>query len=276
MKQIAILLLTVLLGTTVVSAQQTFEPKFRFSPGKLLRYQYATSYDMVQEVQGQEMVINGSVNSLLKVEVESLAPNGDASVLGSYEEMTVRMNMMGNDTVMPQDAILGKRTRSVISVLGNEVSRTDIDTVKAGQMATGMAIALSGHLVTFPGRPLGFGDKWSTDLTDTTEIGKGYTATRTKTEYTLAGREEKNGRSCLRISFTGESEISGKIIQMGMELFLEGTGSNAGNAWFDDAEGVLVARESTSAQDMTYALTGTMSISIPATQTIRNTFVLKE
>jgi hypothetical protein len=86
----------------------------------------------------------------------------------------------------------------------------------------------------------------------------------------------KNGHECLKITFTAETEITGRMVQMGMEMFLEGTGYNSGTLWFDEAKGVTVARESSSAQEMTYALTGTMNISIPSTQTIRSSYTLVE
>ena len=84
----------------------------------------------------------------------------------------------------------------------------------------------------------------------------------------------KNGHDCLKFTFTSTSEVTGKMNQMGMEMFLEGTGSSAGTAWLDIKLGILVTREIVSDQDLTIALTGAMKMSIPSTQTMKSTFTL--
>jgi predicted RNA-binding protein with TRAM domain len=269
---IAVILLTVL----ALEAQTSWDLKFRFAPGAVLRYEYSNSYEMIQEVQGQEMKITGGSGAVVKMEPESVNANGDAAVLTSYESMTMNMNMMGKDTIMKQEEIIGKRTRIVLSALGGEISREPVDVLKTeNKLANAMGAAFSGNLVRFPGRPVKLGEQWETDLTDTTKIGEGYTASQTKTGYTLVGKEMKQGHECLMITFKAESEITGKIIQMGMEMFIEGTGTSGGTIWFDEAKGVLVSRESNLVQEMTYAITG-MNISIPATQTIRSGYRLLE
>ena len=100
--------------------------------------------------------------------------------------------------------------------------------------------------------------------------------TKTTRKYTLAGEEEKNGHKCRKISFSGTIEIGGKMTQMGMEFFMEGSGETTGFIWIDKESCIMIAKESSTDQDMTMALTGQMQMTIPITTTTNSKFTLVE
>ena len=127
-----------------------------------------------------------------------------------------------------------------------------------------------------PGHPVSTGEIWVTDNIDTTKSGAGYTITNSHNEYTLLQKEQKDGHECLNIAYTSKTETTGKIFQMGFEMFVEGSGDTRGAIWFDPKTGILVAKQSTVTQDMTYAMTGQMKMSIPSAQTIHMTYKLIE
>ncbi|NTW91287.1 MAG: hypothetical protein HGA35_05100 [Erysipelotrichaceae bacterium] len=62
--------------------------------------------------------------------------------------------------------------------------------------------------------------------------------------------------------------------QMGMEFFMEGNGETSGTLWFDQNRGIIIAKEGSSEQDMTMALTGQMQMTIPITTSSTSRAVL--
>jgi len=257
-------------------SQKFYDLQYKYKKGKSYRYTDVNSFGASQEMNGEENELSGGTTSKIILEVESIAKNRDITFIKSYEEMSMSYKVMGRDTTMMQNDIIGKRVRLIISKLGNEISLTPIDSIKARKGIGDIMGAVSkSNLFILPDHKVKTGDKWETDENDTTSIGtEGKTFTKFHHIYTVEEPEIKNGRNCLKFTFTSKSEITGKMIQMGMEMFLEGTGSSSGSAWFDLKQGILVARESVGEQDLTIALTGAMQMSIPSTQTMKSAFTL--
>jgi hypothetical protein len=61
-----------------------------------------------------------------------------------------------------------------------------------------------------------------------------------------------------------------------MEMVVEGSDETTGTLWFDPSAGILVCKESTTQSDMTYAMTGQVTMSVPSVQVIRSAAVLVE
>jgi len=267
-----------LMITGTLCAQEKFNLEFSYKPGETYRYRSSYNYDMSQEMNGQEMKMSGSSYSILKLVVESVSAGGDMTFINSYEEMKSSMKNTMMDTTIVQKDIIGKRGKVVIDKFGKEISKEIIDTVKSekGMGPGSVASIYSVNFVKLPGHPVAIGEKWTFSQTDTTKIGDGYTVTTSDNEYTLLQKEMKDGHECFNIAIVSKSETTGKLMQMGMEMFLEGSAESKGAAWVDPKLGILVARESESTQEITYALTGQMKMSIPSTQSIKTSYKLVE
>jgi len=271
------LILVFLTGLPAVG-QEKFSMDFRYKAGETYKYRSNHDYDMVQEMNGQEMKMNGSSTSLIQLVTESVSATGDITFISSYQEMKTSMKNPMMDTTLIQKEMIGKRGKVVMSKYGKEISREIIDSIipEKGMGSSNVSSIYSVNLVKLPDHPVAIGEKWTTVDVDTVEIGEGKTITSTYTEYTLLQKEQKGGYECLNIGIQSKSESTGKMTQMGMEMFLEGSSESTGAAWIDPKAGILVARESTSTQEMTYALTGQMKMTIPSTQTIRTSFRLEQ
>jgi len=275
-KTFCVLISVLMTGT--LPAQEKFSLEFSYKQGQVFRYRSSSTYDMTQEMNGQEMKMSGTNSSVLKLEVESVSAGGNMTFINSYEEMksSMKNNMM--DTTIIQNDVIGKRGKVVIDKPGKEISKEMIDTVKSdrGAGAGSIASMYSVNFVKLPDNPVAIGEKWTYSHTDTTKMGEGYTVTSAETEYTLLQKEMKDGHECFNIAIVSKSETTGKLMQMGMEVFLEGSAESRGAAWIDPKLGILVARETESTQDITYALTGQMKMSIPSTQIIKSSYKLLE
>ena len=258
------------------AAQDKTLVEYRYKAGSSYRYKTLSDYEMVQEMNGKEMKMSAASTTILKMEVTEVSPEGNMSFINTYEEMKVGIKNSMMDTTMEQKDIVGKRGRVVVNKLGVEIKKEVIDTIKMQGMLTGANSLLTSGLMRLPGHPVALGEKWVNDQVDTLNIGDGNTVTRSHTEYTMVGSELKNNRECYKFSFVSRSETAGKMTQQGMEIFIEGDGDTMGWVWVDIKEAILICKESISNQDMTYAMTGQMKMSVPSTQKITLTYSLVE
>jgi hypothetical protein len=214
---------------------------------------------------------------VLKMTVEDVAPNGDIKFVNSLEDFRISTNMMGMDTTMVMKDMLDKRIRTVINRYGKLVRQDVIDTVEPGGLLADKGSGLSTaykEFVVFPDSILKIGDTWNDKRTDTTKGTE--MVTNTDLTFTIYGIEYRNGHNCVKANFTGKTDIGGKMTQMGMEFFLEGSGQTSGTLWFDAESGIVISNESTIDQEMTMALTGQMQMTIPITSMTTTKFTLLE
>jgi len=278
MKSIKVLLFIgclFLLGSAF--SQEKFLLEYAYSKGKTYKYKEESKFESVQEVSGQEMKATGSTFSLMKMIVEGVSESGDITFISSLEDLKITTKMPTMDTTMVMKDLLDKNIQTIISKAGKMVDQKILDTAASGKDFMGRSSTLFNaykEFVVFPNSAIKFGDTWNDERTDTTKGTQ--MVTKVNTIYTLAGTEEKNGHPCMKITYTGKLEIGGKMTQMGMEFFIEGSGEKSGTLWFDQKSGVIIAKDNTSDQDLTMALTGQMQMTIPITQTNISKFTLIE
>ncbi len=252
-------------------AQESYVLQYKYLKGSTYRYKSVANFSSTQEMAGQEMKVTGSTESVSRIDIDKVAANGDFTIIYSYDDMKVTTKAAGYDTTMVQKELIGKRTKYIFSNLGKELSSFAIDSIKIGGEAMGMDLG-SGTNQKFnelPGNKLSVGGKWSVNKQDTVAIGGGSMLTKASVEYVLVGKEMKNGHNCLRIDYTSKLEMGGKMNQMGMDMFIEGTGNTKGSVWFDQAKGIWISDESEVDTDMTIAMTGQMAMTIPMTQKVK-------
>ncbi len=271
------MLLFLILLVSPVGAQEKFSLSFRYQAGETYRYKGVNAYDMSQEMNGQEMKLSGSVNNMMQLFTESVDKDGNITFILTLEEIKATMKNAMFDTIIEPKDMIGKKTRLIMDKYGKETSREELDTTKSLKGLDGGMDALFTHaFFRLPEWPVGMGEKWEVETSDTAKIGEGYTHTTEHQEYTIIQKENKNGHDCLNIGFISKTETTGRIFQMGMELILEGSGDVKGEIWFDPKSGIMLSKESTTTMDMTYALTGQVKMSIPSTQTIHKSYKLME
>ena len=256
-------------------SQEKFSLTYKPETGKSYRYRSENSYTATQEMMGSEMTVTGNSTSVVRYDIEKVSPEGVITLLASMEEMTVHTNAMGMDTTISQTDLAKNRVRQEISPNGEVISETKLDSTSAKKGGLSSRILGDNALTVLPANPVASGEKWTTSGTDSTDTEGSQTVTAYTARFELAGRESRNGHDCLKVNYTKTFELTGKMNQMGMDMFLEGDGESTGTYWFDDALGLLISDESTLRQDITMALTGQAQMTIPSSQvvTMKNTLV---
>jgi hypothetical protein len=268
--KLALLIMGISLSINLVG-QEKYKLEYKYKKGKTYKYKSEVSFATIQEMAGQEMKVSGTSASISRYLVDNVAPNGNITMVFSFDEMIVSTRMPGMDTTMIQNDIIGKRTQYVLSKAGKIISSITIDSIKTAIADLGMNLGTGSmqKFTEFPDYELASGEKWVVKRNDTVNIGGGDLINQTVLEYTIGSKEMKNKHNCLKIEYTAKSEVNGKMNQMGMDMFIEGTGTTKGSIWLDQVLGIWITDESDLDMDMTIAMTGQMAMTIPMTQKIK-------
>jgi hypothetical protein len=257
-------------------AQDKYSLTYKFQPGKSYTYKSDMNMESVQEMMGNEMKINFDGYFTGVYNVQSVSPEGEITCLYTLTDSKIHTTGMGSDTTitMPKDAL--DTSILVFSAHGKTLHKEASDTAVPKKKKGIFSNLENAKLFELPKNSVAIGETWTVNSTDTTEVGNGQMITTTKTDYTLIGKEEVLGHSCLRFDYKGTSETTGKMNQMGMDMFIEGTGEPSGTAWFDPEMGMVIKSESVMANEMTMAMTGQNQMTIPMTQKITTIQTLVE
>lgn len=278
MKTLRICIILLSLTTLLMSAkaQEKYSLTYKFEPGKSYTYKSDMNMESVQEMMGNEMKINFDGYFTGVYNVASVSPEGDITCYYTLTDSRIHTSGMGSDTTitMPKDAL--DTSRLVFSAYGKTIHNKASDTIAPKKKKGIFSNLENAKLFELPKNPVSIGETWTINSTDTTEMGNGQIITTTTTDYTLIGKEEVLGHSCLRFDFKGTSESTGKMNQMGMDMFIEGTGEPSGTAWFDPELGIVIKTQSVMSNEMTMAMTGQNQMTIPMTQKITTIQTLVE
>ncbi len=266
---VSFLLMLILVASA--TAQETYRLQYKFQKGSTHRYRATTDNNVTQEMQGQEMKILSSTKSVVRLVVDRVADDGSMVLVVSADSAVTRSQTPMRDTTMVMNNMIGKRMKLTIDKLGKITAREVVDSVQFE--SRGMNIRSPQReamtLIVLPAKELKVSDKWADSKTDTIDVGAGKMVNVTDVEYTLAGKESRSGHDCLKITYSGKISTNGKMKQMGMDMFTEGTGKITGTMYFDHAKGLLVSDESTMDVESTIAVTGQQNMTIPMTSSVK-------
>lgn len=264
----------VLLAAMFISAQLSAQDalEYKFAKGKTYLYSTASFNNVTQEMAGQEMKFSGETRFLLRAVVDDVK-SGSIVLIVSADSAVSRSKSAMRDTTMVLKDLIGKRMKITVSKAGDVLDRQIIDSIQTAVQMRGAQRELL-QLLVLPAKPVKQGDKWSSTKSDTVDQMGGKVFTTTQFEFTHAGKEQKLGHNCVKISFTAKMTTNGNMKMQGMELFIEGGGKSSGTTYFDAAKGVPVIVESVTDMETTMAATGPQQMTIPITSSQKSTTTL--
>jgi hypothetical protein len=258
--------LLLILAAGTVLAQEKFQLKYQMEKGKTFLYEDVIAGTTVQEMMGQEMKSTTRNRSLNRLVVDEVRPDGSMVLIASADSMVSSMKSARMDTTMVQTQLMGKRKKLVLSALGKVLDRIVVDSIKIeGMRSQGLRESSTYHMLSPD--PVAVGGKWTGSMNDTVESMGGKMATDTKIEYTLVGKEKKDGYDCVKITYAGTFSTNGKGTMRGMDFFVEGTGKVAGTLYWG-LKGYIVAQDGTIETESTAAITGQQNMTIPSSSSM--------
>jgi len=250
--------------------------RYKMKKGTTLNYTMESTMESLQEVMGSE--IESTTQSKAKIKITSEGQNKDGNLIFImvYESMVIELlSSMMDSTFEDPEGLLGKRVRKTITPSGDQIESVELDSIKLGMLVQGGGLSSSREfLPNLPEGELKMGQTVSqTDVDSLNTLG-GTTVSKSEVEFTLIGNETKLGYDCLKIAVKGTVNLEGDGSMQGMKFFIEGDGDFQSTLYFAPKEGFLVAAEKQTDIEMTAAVTGQMSMTIPITQSVKSNITL--
>jgi hypothetical protein len=277
MKQFRLFSLVVLCTVFAAAsfAQEKFTLQYKFEKGKTYRYHDVMKGVTTQEMMGREMKIDNGMDATARLIVEDASKTEGYTIISSPEAATISMKSAMADTTIVLNQVIDKRTKIFLSPTGAVIRREIIDSVKIeGMRGATYTDPLKIHET--PGKPVAAAEVWKISRIDSADKMGGKIITTTAMEYSVVGTEAKGNRKCIKVAYTGKLTITGSGKMMGMEFFMEGSGTVKGAYFFDAKAGLMIADENDTNFDMTMAATGQQNITIPISQSMKLTQTLVE
>lgn len=252
--------------------------KYGFVKGKTYAITTEMTQNMTQTMSGQEMKIEGGFNSNSEIQIENVDNVGNITMLVSLKNSSVtqRIPAMGKDTTMNFND-LNEQKRVVIASNGKKISSTNVTEERIGKLLA--SAEQFTKFLHFPEKAVKFGEKWSEKLIDSTKASPQSPVNMvitTDMEFTVVGKETVNGVDLLKITFTGALQITGSGNQMGMDLFVEGTGKSEGFVYYNPNSSLVGKTEMSTEMDMNIAVSGQQNMTIPMSQSMKSITTIVE
>lgn len=257
-------------------ASDSYKLKYKMKKGTVLNYNMDSRMESLQEMMGSEVESTTESSAKIKITSEGGNKDGNLIYLMVYESMVIELfSSMMDSTFKDPEGLIGKRVRKTVTPGGDQIKSVEIDSFKLGMLARGGGLASEREfLPNLPDGELTMGQ--AVNLTDVDSLNTmgGTTISKSEVEYTLLGNEAKSGYDCLKIGIKGTVYIEGDGSMQGMQFFIEGDGDFQSTLYFAPKEGLLVASENQTDMEMTAAITGQMSMTIPITQSVTSNISL--
>ncbi len=270
------LLLLALVAFSGLSFSQEATLLYNFAKGKTFVQNTKLSNTITQTMGPNEIKILMDISINAEIFVENVAENGDIAVIEVLKDMTMRNVAMGKDTTLKFDNV-NERSRVVYTKEGKLISRTVLDTASIPGLSE--SSKQNWMYLQLPGKKVKVGEVWSNVSTETNAKSSANpfeTITNSDFKYTYAGVEAKDGKEFSKIEFEATLNVEGKGEQMGMQMFVEGTGKNKGFGLFDSNSSVVSYIEFETGIDMSISVSGQQNMSIPMSQSMKTVITLQE
>lgn len=265
------LLFVFVIASNASFGQESVMLKYNFKEGKSFKTTMNLTNEMVQSMMGQEMKATSTVGVVSEYKISKVDAKNNATALVTILDLAATTVAMGKEDVVKKSDFKKENICAEYDQTGKSISGKLIDTTedfsKVGSFQGFVKLQI------LPAREVKVGEVWNEKQIDTVNNGPSnpmsFMTTAMETEYTLVGKEMREGKNVYKISYKSSMELAGKGKQMNMDLFLEGTGEVTGFFYFDPAASITVYSEGNTEMNSTITVTGQQNMSIPMTQKVK-------
>jgi hypothetical protein len=265
------LLFVFVIASNASFGQESVMLKYNFKEGKSFKTTMNLTNEMVQSMMGQEMKATSSVGVISEYKISKVDAKSNATALVTILDLSATTVAMGKEDVVKKSDFKKENICAEYDQTGKSISGKLIDTTE--DFSTVGSFQGYVKLQILPAREVKVGEVWNEKQIDTVDNGPSnpmsFMTTAMDTEYTLVGKEMREGKNVYKISYKSSMELAGKGKQMNMDLFLEGTGEVTGFFYFDPAASVTVYSEGNTEMNSTITVSGQQNMSIPMTQKVK-------
>jgi len=273
LKKMAVIFSILLLLT---GCSSSLKLQYKGEPGEVRQYKMNTNLEQNVEMMGNEVNNNVEMAYFLTQKIQSAEKDGSLKMTFTYDSLT--FDASGAQMGAMKDVLL-KRIKKMkgieidfkISNKGDVLEFTKIDSLIPQQLRQFInpRQSFSAFLPGLPEMSIKIGDSWQDKNELPIKSDKMDMKLISDNKLTLLGKEQVDRRELLKIKSVGTIEMEGKLEQGGMNVFMEGDGDSKGEFLFDNSNGLYYSGSSETEMDMTVALTGQQTMTIPMTQIIK-------
>ena len=242
--------------------------KYNLQPNKKYIQEVTTTQNVVQSMMGQEIKADVDVKGETEMIVEKVETSGNANILYTIRNFSVRSAAMGKDTTMNFKDVNNKISVTV-SPLGKNLATKDVTEPNVKKIPGIDELSKNLKFMILPGKNVKVGEEWKDTQIDSIKPSVSnpfLLISKQDVEYKLVGKEAKDGTQYIKILSKGPIMVSGKGEQMGMEMMLEGSGKFEAVTYLDSQTMMAMYSEVTMGNDMTISIVGQQNMTIPMTQ----------
>ncbi len=266
--------------STVFYGQESVMLKYNFKEGDSFKTSTTIITDMVQSMMGQEMKFNTNMETKSGINVLQVEPNGNSVLMVTVPSLKAKVNAtaMGKESSQEKTDSIKGGMEITFSTAGKKISHRITDTaIVPGSVASMLAYT---KLQVMPDRSINIGEKWNDKQIDTLSDTPGsplkQMITTSETEYTLVGKEAKEGKELYKISYVSKMEFEGSGNQSGMDLFMEGEGKMEGSYYFDPQISMPVYTENVLEMNANISVSGQQNMTIPMSQMTKSVSIVEK
>lgn len=269
-----VLAICMLAGCAAKTANLWGDPKtglvlqYRMQDNQVLKYQSTGAQTQNIEVMGQS--INTETNTSNAFTVVSKGIKEGNLLLGvTIDSMTVDVSSTQGNLSPDMSSVVGKSFEMVLSPLGKELELPGAESITYSLGQAGERSVESNFQTIFPdmpGRPLKFGETWTSADTVTEKSRIGEVILNFESVNTLVAFETVDGIECVKVTAEMTGTLDGKGEQMGAELTFKGNIKGTETWYFAYRDGVFVKGMVNALTDGTIEVSGAQSMTIPMKQ----------
>ncbi|MGE0077795.1 MAG: hypothetical protein AB7S48_08050 [Bacteroidales bacterium] len=259
-----------------LSFSQEVNLSYNLQKGKTFVQNTKLSNTIIQSMGGNDIKNFMEMNLNAEILIEDIAQNGDITVIETLKDLSMHSLVMKVDTIIKFENI-NERSRVIYSKAGKLISRSILDSASVPGLSE--TSRQNWMYILLPGKMTKVGEQWNNTASETiakSSTNPFETTTNSEFKYTFAGKESKDGKEFQKIEFEANLAVEGKGEQMGMEMFIEGTGKNKGFGYFDPNGSVVSYIEFETGLDMSITVSGQQNMSIPMSQNMKTVITLEE
>lgn len=259
-------------------SQESVMLKYDFVKGRTYVITNQISTNVTQTMGPQEIKVESGILAISEMLVEDIDNNGNITSVVTLKSASIstKIPAMNKDTTM-NFSNLDEQRRVVLSSAGKQISAVNINEEKILKMI-GSASQFT-KLQNLPGKTLMIGEKWNDKLVDSIKASRQNPVNMvmvSEMEYSIAGKEAKDGLDLFKIANSGAITITGSGNMQGMDLFVEGTGKTEGSSYFNPKTSLVVSIEASTELDISIAVTGQQNMTMPMSQSIKSITKIEE
>ena len=265
------LLFVFVIASNASFGQESVMLKYNFKEGKSFKTTMNLTNEMVQSMMGQEIKATSTVGVVSEYKISKVDAKNNATALVTILDLSATTVAMGKEDVVKKSDFKKENICAEYDQTGKSISGKLIDTTEDFSKVGSFQGFVK--LQALPASEVKVGEVWNEKQIDTVNNGPSnpmsLMTTAMETEYTLVGKEMREGKNVYKISYKSSMELAGKGKQMNMDLFLEGTGEVTGFFYFDPAASITVYSEGNTEMNSTITVSGQQNMSIPMTQKVK-------